>query len=136
MLMKLPNTCQIAISKVWHTEGIECSLDVWLASHRLPSPALSCVPLLLKPHLLPSDRDTCKYYKSLIYLLQVDVAVVEVGIGGGHDCTNVVRNPVVSGIAMLGLEHTTILGGTIQQIAWHKTGIMKVRTPVCLRCFK
>ena len=58
----------------------------------------------------------------------MDVAIVEVGIGGAHDCTNVIRNPVVSGIAMLGIEHTANLGNTIQQIAWHKTGIMKVKT--------
>ena len=57
----------------------------------------------------------------------MDVAIVEVGIGGAHDCTNVIKNPVVSGIAMLGIEHTSSLGNTIQQIAWHKTGIMKVR---------
>jgi len=90
----------------------------------------------LEDTLVESDGAMPAYFRFLTLLSyhvflqeKVDVAVVEVGIGGGHDCTNVIRNPVVSGIAMLGLEHTTILGGTIQQIAWHKTGIMKQGHP-------
>ncbi len=54
------------------------------------------------------------------------MAIIEVGIGGRHDCTNVIKNPVVCGITMLGIEHTSALGETIEKIAWHKAGIMKV----------
>ena len=41
---------------------------------------------------------------------KVDVAVMEVGIGGEYDCTNVVNTPVVCGVTSLGLDHTNILG--------------------------
>uniref|UniRef100_A0AC34RFW1 Folylpolyglutamate synthase n=1 Tax=Panagrolaimus sp. JU765 TaxID=591449 RepID=A0AC34RFW1_9BILA len=56
---------------------------------------------------------------------KVDVAVIEVGIGGEYDCTNVIRNPIVCGITTLDYDHTSILGNTITEIAWHKAGIMK-----------
>lgn len=56
---------------------------------------------------------------------QVDVAVVEVGIGGEFDCTNVIPSPIVCGVSSLGLDHTDILGTTIKSIAWHKSGIFK-----------
>lgn len=59
----------------------------------------------------------------------VDVAIVEVGIGGQYDCTNILRQPVVTGITSLGLDHTSILGKTITEIAWHKAGIMKKGVP-------
>ncbi|XP_057317657.1 folylpolyglutamate synthase, mitochondrial-like isoform X2 [Hydractinia symbiolongicarpus] len=64
---------------------------------------------------------------------QVNVVVLEVGIGGTYDCTNVLQNPVVSGICKLELDHTAVLGDTIEQIAWHKSGIMKPGKPaLCL----
>lgn len=40
----------------------------------------------------------------------VDVAVLEVGIGGEYDCTNVIPSPAVCGVSSLGLDHTDILG--------------------------
>lgn len=55
----------------------------------------------------------------------VDVAIIEVGIGGSYDCTNIIRKPVVAGITALGLDHTSLLGNSIGDIAWHKSGIMK-----------
>jgi len=59
----------------------------------------------------------------------VEAAVVEVGIGGEYDCTNVIRKPVVTGITSLALDHTVILGDTIDQIAWQKSGIFKKDVP-------
>ncbi|XP_065829308.1 folylpolyglutamate synthase, mitochondrial-like [Oscarella lobularis] len=60
---------------------------------------------------------------------KVDVAILEVGIGGTYDCTNIVRKPIVCGIASLGMDHIRILGDTIEQIAWHKAGIFKRGVP-------
>ncbi|KAF0878893.1 FOLC protein, partial [Crocuta crocuta] len=57
------------------------------------------------------------------------LAVVEVGIGGAYDCTNVIRKPVVCGISSLGLDHTSILGDTVEKIAWQKGGIFKRGVP-------
>ncbi|KAJ1723225.1 Folylpolyglutamate synthetase [Coemansia erecta] len=59
----------------------------------------------------------------------VDVAIMEVGVGGMFDSTNVIRKPVVCGIASLGIDHQNALGTTIEQIAWHKAGIIKTGVP-------
>ena len=55
----------------------------------------------------------------------VGACVLEVGLGGRLDATNVVRKPVVCGITSLGMDHTEILGDTIGKIATEKAGIMK-----------
>uniref|UniRef100_A0A8C8A1S1 Folylpolyglutamate synthase n=1 Tax=Oryzias sinensis TaxID=183150 RepID=A0A8C8A1S1_9TELE len=60
---------------------------------------------------------------------KVDVAVIEVGIGGAYDCTNIIRKPWVCGVASLGIDHTQILGDTIEKIAWQKGGIFKPGVP-------
>ncbi|XP_052523310.1 folylpolyglutamate synthase, mitochondrial isoform X2 [Tympanuchus pallidicinctus] len=60
---------------------------------------------------------------------KVDLAVVEVGIGGAFDCTNIVRTPVVCGVSSLGIDHTSILGDTVEKIAWQKGGIFKPGVP-------
>ena len=59
---------------------------------------------------------------------KVDVAVVETGLGGRLDATNVI-NPLVSIITNIGLEHTEHLGNTISQIAGEKAGIIKHKVP-------
>ena len=55
----------------------------------------------------------------------VDAAVIECGIGGEYDCTNVMEKPAACVITSLGIDHTAMLGSTIEEIAWHKGGIMK-----------
>ncbi len=60
---------------------------------------------------------------------KVDVAIIEVGIGGTLDSTNIVRKPVVTGITSLGLEHVRILGHTLEEITLQKAGIMKPGAP-------
>lgn len=59
----------------------------------------------------------------------VDVAVIEVGLGGRLDCTNVIT-PGVCGLASIQLEHTDILGTTLEEIAREKAGIMKPGVPI------
>ncbi|CAG9861189.1 unnamed protein product [Phyllotreta striolata] len=56
---------------------------------------------------------------------KVDVAILEVGIGGEYDCTNIVRKTEVVGITPLDLDHVSMLGDTLESIAWNKSGIMK-----------
>jgi folylpolyglutamate synthase len=67
----------------------------------------------------------------------VDCAVIECGIGGAHDSTNLVPRPAVTGITSLGIDHVSMLGDTIESIAWHKAGIMKYRPAPDepLKCF-
>ncbi|KHN96711.1 Folylpolyglutamate synthase [Metarhizium album ARSEF 1941] len=59
----------------------------------------------------------------------VDCAVYETGIGGEFDATNIVERPVASGISTLGIDHVFVLGDTVDKIAWHKAGIMKMGSP-------
>lgn len=60
----------------------------------------------------------------------VDVGIIEVGIGGRYDATNVLENPIVCGITSLAMEHVNLLGPTIREIAWNKAGIIKQSVPV------
>ncbi len=62
---------------------------------------------------------------------KVDIAVIEVGLGGRLDCTNVIR-PLMSIITNITLEHTQMLGDTIAKIAFEKAGIIKQDTPVII----
>ena len=54
-----------------------------------------------------------------------DACIVEVGLGGRLDATNVIRAPTVCGIAQLGLDHPAFLGDRLEQIATEKAGIAK-----------
>ncbi|MDR3338859.1 MAG: bifunctional folylpolyglutamate synthase/dihydrofolate synthase [Candidatus Symbiothrix sp.] len=62
---------------------------------------------------------------------QVDVAVIEVGLGGRLDCTNVIT-PVLSIITNISFDHTNLLGNTLTAIAKEKAGIMKPGVPVLI----
>lgn len=59
----------------------------------------------------------------------VQVAVIEVGLGGRLDCTNIIT-PTLSVITSIGLDHTAILGDTLEMIAHEKAGIIKRGVPV------
>ena len=61
----------------------------------------------------------------------VDVAVIEVGLGGRLDCTNIIQ-PELSIITNISLDHTDILGDTLELIAAEKAGIIKQNTPVII----
>ncbi|MEL0454884.1 folylpolyglutamate synthase/dihydrofolate synthase family protein [Flavobacteriaceae bacterium SZ-1-7] len=62
---------------------------------------------------------------------KVDIAVVEVGLGGRLDSTNII-NPEVSVITNIGLDHTQFLGDTLELIAYEKGGIIKPNVPVVI----
>lgn len=59
----------------------------------------------------------------------VDAAVIECGIGGEYDSTNILVKPRVTAVTSLGIDHTAMLGETIESIAWHKAGIFKAGVP-------
>lgn len=63
---------------------------------------------------------------------ECDIAIVEVGLGGRLDATNVITEPLVTVITKIGLDHTQILGDTLEQIASEKAEIIKPNTPVIL----
>ncbi len=60
---------------------------------------------------------------------RVDIAILEVGLGGRFDSTNVCH-PLVSVITNIGFDHTAQLGNTLEAIAYQKAGIIKRRVPV------
>lgn len=62
---------------------------------------------------------------------QVDIAIVEVGLGGRLDSTNII-NPEVAAITNIGLDHTEFLGETLREIAFEKGGIIKQGIPVVI----
>lgn len=84
----------------------------------------------------PSDLQTKPQYFRYLTLMAfhaylsegVDAAVIECGIGGEYDCTNVIEKPAVTAITSLGIDHVALLGNTIEEIAWHKGGIIKSGT--------
>lgn len=63
------------------------------------------------------------------YETKCDVVVLEVGLGGRYDPTNVIKNSLLSVITGIAFDHTEILGDTIEKIAWEKAGIIKENCP-------
>jgi dihydrofolate synthase/folylpolyglutamate synthase len=61
-----------------------------------------------------------------------DAALIEVGLGGRFDSTNVIERPAVSVIASISLDHQAFLGDTVEKIAFEKAGIIKPGAPVVL----
>lgn len=89
---------------------------------------------------LPKGRSVTWFEIVTIYAFlcfraaKVDASVLEVGLGGKLDATNIVR-PKISVINTIELEHTEFLGDTIEKIAAEKAGIIKEKTPVlCASC--
>ena len=68
-----------------------------------------------------------KYYADM----NVDIAVIEVGLGGRLDCTNIIT-PILSVITNIGLDHQQFLGNSLEQIAMEKAGIIKKDVPVVI----
>ena len=62
----------------------------------------------------------------------VEYVILETGLGGRLDSTNVIESPIVSVITSIGYDHVTILGDTIEQIATEKSGIVKEERPTVL----
>lgn len=63
---------------------------------------------------------------------KVDYALIEVGMGGRMDATNVIRHPELTVISSISYDHQAFLGDTLEEIAWQKAGIIKERCPVVL----
>lgn len=88
-------------------------------------------------HPNPESKETKPVYFRFLTLMAlhtyisegVDCAVIECGIGGEFDSTNILVKPSVCGVTSLGIDHTAMLGDTIESIAWHKAGIFKPGVP-------
>ena len=69
-----------------------------------------------------------EYFKRM----KCDIVVLEVGMGGRFDATNIIEKPELSIIMNIGLDHTGVLGDTIEKIAFEKAGIIKPNCPCVL----
>lgn len=63
---------------------------------------------------------------------QVEIAIVEVGLGGRLDSTNIIQSPLLSIITSISFDHTDYLGNTIELITYEKAGIIKSNRPVVI----
>ena len=63
---------------------------------------------------------------------EVDYALIEVGMGGRMDATNVIRHPELTVISSISYDHQVFLGDTLEEISWQKAGIIKESCPVVL----
>lgn len=86
------------------------------------------------PILEKLREDSCvitefEYVMALEFLIhaeaECDVVVLETGMGGLLDCTNVIKSPLCTVLTRIGLDHTAVLGDTIEEIAAQKCGIIK-----------
>src|SRR5574344_1936007 len=68
-----------------------------------------------------------KYFEDM----KVDIAIIEVGLGGRLDCTNII-SPILSIITNISFDHTQFLGDTLAKIAAEKAGIIKKGVPVII----
>ncbi|MCW3058801.1 MAG: Folylpolyglutamate synthase [Capsulimonas sp.] len=94
---------------------------------------------ILKPHIEAMEETELgattefelKTAIGLCYFAEqnVDYAVLEVGLGGRLDATNVIPHPLVTAITNIGFDHVELLGDTLGKIAWEKAGIVKPRVP-------
>ncbi len=84
-------------------------------------------PLVQKHHITFFETTTAIAFKHFADE-RVDVAVVETGLGGRLDATNIVK-PILTIITSIGKDHTEILGNTLQKIAAEKAGIIKRQVP-------
>ncbi|CEP60127.1 tetrahydrofolate synthase LALA0_S01e03642g [Lachancea lanzarotensis] len=86
------------------------------------------------PHMTPGSKPGYfKYLTLLSFHVFVqegcDSCIYEVGVGGEYDSTNIIKTPTACGVSLLGIDHTYMLGDTIEEIAWNKGGIFKNNVP-------
>ena len=69
---------------------------------------------------------------SFLYFLEqdCDLVLLEVGMGGREDATNIVTATVMEVLVSISMDHMEFLGSTLAEIAWNKAGIIKKHTPV------
>ncbi len=65
---------------------------------------------------------------------QCDLVLLEVGMGGRLDATNVIKTPVLTVLASISMDHMSFLGNTLAEIAWNKAGIFKKGVPAVSAC--
>ncbi|HEY9887275.1 MAG TPA: folylpolyglutamate synthase/dihydrofolate synthase family protein [Candidatus Obscuribacterales bacterium] len=111
---------------------------IWVDGAAIAPAALAAVLSQVEAAIAPDGEPPTQFEvftaAAWLYFAQqaVDVAVIEVGLGGRLDATNVVDDPLVTVIVSLSLEHWQRLGPTLADIAREKAGILKPRRPAVI----
>jgi len=109
--------------------NVECSKEMFMDSFLQVQCAIQ--KMLEKGLAHPSFFEILFAMGMLIFQKEkVDIVVLETGLGGRLDATNIVEKPLFTIITSISLEHTEILGDTIEKIAAEKAGIIKEGIPV------
>ena len=94
------------------------------------------IALFMKTNMVHIKKNNTTFFETTTAMAfdyfhkkSVDIAVIETGLGGRLDSTNVI-SPLVCGITSISLDHSDILGDTIEKISKEKAGIIKEDTPV------
>ncbi len=101
--------------------------SIWIDGFKKLFPVLEKIKFLHEP--LTYFETLFLHFLWTLFHLQADVALVEVGLGGTYDCTNILT-PTVSVLTPIDYDHTEILGNNLLQIARDKAGIIKPGRPV------
>ncbi|MBD2187965.1 bifunctional folylpolyglutamate synthase/dihydrofolate synthase [Pseudanabaena mucicola] len=105
---------------------------VWISDQDLGK-ALSAVQNAIAPEFPPTQFEVITAAMWWYFAeQQVDIAIIETGLGGRLDATNVCDHPLVCAITSIGLDHCQQLGNTLGAIASEKAGIMKPQCPVVM----
>jgi len=98
----------------------------------------NCVINFIKRNKQFLDKQRLSFFEMTVGLAfdnfsrkKVNIAVIEVGLGGRLDSTNII-NPLVSVITNIGFDHTQFLGNTLKEIAFEKAGVIKKETPIVI----
>ena len=128
--------CASALQRAGYKVGLYTSPHLFDYAERIqingefiPQADLVRMVEILKPHVAAiPELTTFEITTALAFLYfaeqKVDVAVIEVGLGGRLDATNIIR-PIVSVISSISYDHISLLGDTLTQIAGEKAGIIK-----------
>lgn len=119
---------------------IEYNDRIQINGRNIPNDELERISKEIKPVVTALDnyRDFSQFEitqtVAFLYFFQqkCDVVVLETGVGGLLDSTNVIQNPLVSVIGSVSYDHTAILGNTLEEIAAQKAGIIKRNRPCVL----
>lgn len=122
-LEKFTERIQLNNTPISEEDLIENTLEVKAAIERMIAKGL--------PH--PSEFEVVTAIGFNYYAKQnVDIVVLEVGMGGRFDATNVIKTNEASVIVSLSYDHQAYLGNTLEEIAFEKAGIIKADTDVCV----
>lgn len=119
----------VDIRERFRIDGECCSREEFLLAERDVRRAAQILRQAGKPH--PTFFEYMFGIGLMIFVRAgVDCAILETGLGGRLDATNAVKKPLLTVITSVSLEHTEILGDTIEKIAAEKAGIIKYQVPV------